>query len=413
MSCMNNTFGEVVNYSRLKDDEKFKKAHEQYIGVFSLFDEPVIMCDADFCVIWANAAAGRDYPALSARGGIKAITEEFGHGKLTAHLKATGEFELINILMFQGISILFRPIRENGEISAVIALPKRAEENSLKKECSDSRDALQKSSVTHRSRTPDVLASGIRNALSGSFDVLDTLISRSDALGISWTTALAQKLAMRNYQALRVISNFTCYVRLQSGQMQLSPVVCNLSAWLETLSASMESQAKQAGVAMIVSPAREECYVNLDMASFEIAFYNILHNALYYTRPGNKVTVTMRMNHQNVLITVQDWGLGIPPDILEDASIYEPHFSYTHGMPAVASGLGLTLAKKIAEAHGGKIEIASELGEGTTVDMLLPTLKPADALAFEQNSISYTPPQDHFSALDIGLAGLEERPQWM
>ena len=410
MSAINGALGEVVGYDRLKNDENFKKAHEQYIEILSLVEKPVFMCDVGFFVIWTNSAAIRKHPNLSCREGIRELTEEFGHKKLLGHLRDSGETELSNILLPEDINILFRPIRTNGEISAVIAILEPVHGFCLK---GSNTDVLSRTAApVHRSRTPDTLASGIRTAISGSFDVLDILISRSDVLGMAWTTLLAQQIAMRNYQALRVVSNFTCYTRLQSRQLQLSPATCNLSAWVEVIAVSLESRAKQAGVSMIVNPTREENYVLLDMPSFETAFYNVLHNALYYTRPANKVTLTMRESRQNVVLLIQDWGLGIPPDMLEDGRVFEPHFSYTHGMPVVASGLGLTLAKKIIEAHGGEIHITSELGEGTTVEISLPTQTPADALTFEQEPISYSPPQDRFSAMDVGLAGLEDKPRW-
>jgi len=100
---------------------------------------------------------------------------------------------------------------------------------------------------------------------------------------------------------------------------------------------------------------------------------NILENAHKYT-PDTADTITLRLTaHEGAaLFEVEDNGIGIAPNDL--AHVFDPFFrverSRTRGAGGV--GLGLTLAKRIVEAHGGTIDVSSALGDGTTVSVLVP-----------------------------------------
>jgi signal transduction histidine kinase len=169
---------------------------------------------------------------------------------------------------------------------------------------------------------------------------------------------------------------------------------------------------------------RDECHVQLDPALFELAFFNILHNALHYTRPGNKVAVIVRKTKKYVHITVQDSGLGIPQYLLDNDALFAPHLTYDHNnpnrtgydIPIVSAGLGLTLARGIIEAHGGKLSIESVHGEGTTVDIFFKEAKSSKTIGFGQSDEAEPAPHEltseRLSALEAGLAGIMDKPEW-
>jgi signal transduction histidine kinase len=99
---------------------------------------------------------------------------------------------------------------------------------------------------------------------------------------------------------------------------------------------------------------------------------NLVTNALRYTPSCGRITLSAHRQGNAVALAVQDTGAGIAPDAL-------PHVfdRFYRGDPARnqqdgESGLGLAIAKSITEAHGGKIEVQSELGRGTTFTVLLP-----------------------------------------
>ena len=96
----------------------------------------------------------------------------------------------------------------------------------------------------------------------------------------------------------------------------------------------------------------------------------LLDNAVKYTPEGGKVTVTVREKNGWAALEVSDTGIGIPEDQLP--LIFERFHRLDPSRTAEGAGLGLSIARQIAEAHGGRIEVESTPGEGSTFTLLLP-----------------------------------------
>lgn len=106
-------------------------------------------------------------------------------------------------------------------------------------------------------------------------------------------------------------------------------------------------------------------------------FDNLFSNALKYTPRGGQIDVQTKNSSNNIEVTVEDNGIGM--DELDLDRIFEPfqHLQSSGLEGEVSTGLGLTVVKKIVEAHGGTIEVRSEKGKGSTFTVSLPKeLKP-------------------------------------
>jgi signal transduction histidine kinase len=100
---------------------------------------------------------------------------------------------------------------------------------------------------------------------------------------------------------------------------------------------------------------------------------NLLDNAHEYSdRAETPVSMEVRTDDGAVVIDVRDEGIGIAPE--DQARLFEPFFRVDRSRTRATGGigLGLLLARRIAEAHGGTLTIASELGKGTTATVRLP-----------------------------------------
>lgn len=101
------------------------------------------------------------------------------------------------------------------------------------------------------------------------------------------------------------------------------------------------------------------------------AVWNLVTNAVQYSRPGGRVEVRVEPRGENVVVEVRDEGVGIPEGDLE--RIFERFYTVKRpGMPS-GTGLGLSIAKHVAVRHGGSIEVESTEGEGSTFRLLLPS----------------------------------------
>lgn len=110
-----------------------------------------------------------------------------------------------------------------------------------------------------------------------------------------------------------------------------------------------------------------------DEPALERLVSTLVDNAIKYTPEGGRVTVTARRAGRFVVLTVSDTGVGIPKD--EIPKVFDRFYRADTARTRDGShshGLGLSIAKRIAELHGGTIAIASEPGRGTTVTVRLP-----------------------------------------
>ena len=109
--------------------------------------------------------------------------------------------------------------------------------------------------------------------------------------------------------------------------------------------------------------------VHGDQERLRQLLWNLLTNAVKYTDAGDEVEVTAAKDNGSLAVSVRDHGPGIPPDAHE--LIFEK-FGRVSGADKPGAGLGLFIARSIAEAHGGTLEVESQTGEGATFVLRLP-----------------------------------------
>jgi PAS domain S-box-containing protein len=157
--------------------------------------------------------------------------------------------------------------------------------------------------------------------------------------------------------------------------LAMGPV--DVNELLRYVVAEQQPLAEEKGHHLAFLPADELPLIQGEEQHLFRAFSNILVNALLYTPPGGIVRVLTEQSDAQVLVTVSDTGVGIPPDKL-------PHIfrRFYRGDEARTgntggSGLGLAIAAKVAERHQGEIHVESTPGEGTTIRVRLP-IQPGD-----------------------------------
>jgi signal transduction histidine kinase len=136
--------------------------------------------------------------------------------------------------------------------------------------------------------------------------------------------------------------------------------------------AAWQPQAASKGLRMSAKLPDNLPPVDIDSHRIRQVLHNLLENAVVHTSQGDSITVTAWPQDNQLKISVADTGEGIPaedlPNIFERFYRVDKSRARTTG----GSGLGLTIVKRLIEAHGGRIEIESELGKGSTFTLTLP-----------------------------------------
>jgi signal transduction histidine kinase len=218
--------------------------------------------------------------------------------------------------------------------------------------------------VAHELRTPlHVIQGNLEGILDGVYAPTTEHIE---------ATLEETKLLARLVDDLRTLS------LAESGQLPLHKELVDVNDLLADVATSFSGQAEAGGIELRVANCelpedQKQLVVPGDAGRLDQVLSNLVANALRYTPPGG--TITLAANHEDgeVEITVADTGAGIAP---EDLPFIFDRFwrgdrARTHTSGA-GSGLGLSIANQLVKAHGGKIEVVSQLGEGTTFTVKLP-----------------------------------------
>jgi two-component system, NtrC family, sensor histidine kinase KinB len=170
----------------------------------------------------------------------------------------------------------------------------------------------------------------------------------------------------------RVIEDLLDISRMESGgaEMQFEPV--NVQELVLQATDKVHTAFSDQKITLNLDVTPEVPRVLIDPTRFQLVFDNILGNALKYTGTAGEVTITARPEDGLVSFIVEDTGSGIAPEYLP--RIFEKFFRVP-GQTHIGSGLGLTIAKEIVEAHGGTITVASQLGKGTKFTFTVKAVK--------------------------------------
>jgi heavy metal sensor kinase len=197
------------------------------------------------------------------------------------------------------------------------------------------------------------------------------------------TLALQKKRSPQEYrQSLETISQeirrmshivdqLLTLARADTGKESLSLKKVSLSELISELSLDVKALCEDKGLQFQLGQI-EDLTVNGDEIKLRQLLLNLIDNAIKYTPSGGSVAVSADSAGKLAVISVSDTGIGIPvedlPHIFERFYRVDKARSPTEG----GSGLGLAIAQHIAEAHGGRIEVESEVGKGSTFRAYLP-----------------------------------------
>jgi two-component system, cell cycle sensor histidine kinase PleC len=182
---------------------------------------------------------------------------------------------------------------------------------------------------------------------------------------------------------LGIINDVLDLAKAESGVIKLNVTDTDPARVIRDSAQMFRVQAQRDGIHLQVGEMRDLPLIRTDERRLRQVMINVVSNAIKYSRPGDRVDVDAYVEDESesVVIAVRDTGIGIAADdiplCLEPFGQVETPFTRSRE----GTGLGLPLSQKFTEVMGGKMELASELGKGTTVTIILPLRAPEFPLA--------------------------------
>jgi signal transduction histidine kinase len=133
----------------------------------------------------------------------------------------------------------------------------------------------------------------------------------------------------------------------------------------------LQPRAEEKGVALALHPCCEELAVWATEEGLDRIFVNLVGNAVKYTPPGGSVSASLGRERDQIWVKVVDSGIGIPKEAMP--KLFEEFYRAPNARDfGVGTGLGLAIVKELVDRYGGRIEVESTVGEGSTFTVILP-----------------------------------------
>lgn len=173
-----------------------------------------------------------------------------------------------------------------------------------------------------------------------------------------------------------LIGDFLNVSRLQTGKFSIDREKCQIDEIIDSEVKNLEAVASTRGLKLKLITTRKRLPIlYIDEQKIRQTVMNFIDNAIYYSKPGKTITVKLQVIDGSVEFRVIDSGIGVPKE--EQAQLFTKFFRATnaHKRRPDGTGVGLFLAKKVIDGHGGSIIFQSEEGKGSTFGFLLPIKK--------------------------------------
>lgn len=170
---------------------------------------------------------------------------------------------------------------------------------------------------------------------------------------------------------LQLISDILEFSKGEAGKLELYEEEMDMARSVQEAARIVGERAKTKQISVVTELAEHLPLLMADKRKIRQILLNLLSNAIKFTPPNGRITIAARLDqHRQMHLIVSDTGIGIPEsDIPKALAVFgQVHRSQSHE----GTGLGLPLCKMFAELHGGKLQLTSEVGHGTTVRVIFP-----------------------------------------
>ena len=215
------------------------------------------------------------------------------------------------------------------------------------------------SNISHELRTPIASLKALAETLQeGAID--DKAVAQD----------FLHKINIEVDRLTQMVNELSELSRIESGEVLLKIEPADLGEVVRQVAERLRAQAERGGLSLKADIPPDLPKAQVDEERVEQVLVNLVHNAIKFTPPSGRVSLSTRVEGDSILVSVADTGVGIPADDLP--RIFERFYKADKARAGGGTGLGLAIAKHIVEAHGGKIWAESIEGKGSTFTFTLP-----------------------------------------
>ncbi len=233
--------------------------------------------------------------------------------------------------------------------------------------------SLRKKSEEDRKRLILDISHDLKNPMSSIQGYAELLLKKENMTGQERNEYL-EVIISNSKRANRLLAELFELSRMDSPEFSLNLAKTDICEYIRQMCGELVPQLEREGFRHEFDIPEESIFVMLDTDRFSRVVQNLANNALRYNPPGTLVTLNLTVQDDKGIIDFSDDGIGIPAHLTDD--IFKPFVraDNSRNSKTGGSGLGLSIAKRIAEAHGGDLKLCSGENKGSIFRITLPII---------------------------------------
>jgi len=317
--------------------------------------------------LYLNPGAPKDFPSPAS------LSTTIGRFLIWGALAAVAIALLITFFLSRRISAPIKALDlaakslGKGDLSQRVHFKDKGELGGLAESFNSMAAKLEQTEQLRRNMVADV-AHELRTPLSnmrGEVAAIRDGIKEPDAATIH---SLDEEIVLLS----RLVDDLQDLSLAEADGLKLAKQPGDIAGLINQTVASLQAQAKLKGISISTDLPDKLPLLNIDHGRIRQVLRNLLQNAVAHTSKGGTITVVAREHSNYIKVIVIDTGEGIPTEDLPN--IFERFYRVDKSRTRSTGGcgVGLTIAKRLVEAHGGKIDVQSDLGKGSRFSFTIP-----------------------------------------
>ena len=216
-----------------------------------------------------------------------------------------------------------------------------------------------------------VISHDLRSPVGTIIGISDMLNANLQEKDYSSVEKCSDFIASTSRQTLDLLTSLFDWNQSQNGRIEFQPVTFCLETLIKETLPVYSSIAIQKSITIVLESGQRTS-VNADKFMVGAILRNLISNAIKFTKPGGEIYISIKKKTDQLMICVQDSGIGMSREMIEKLFLLSERHSTPGTNREMGTGLGLILCKEFVEKHGGKIWAESEEGKGSTFCFTLP-----------------------------------------
>lgn len=267
--------------------------------------------------------------------------------------------------------VFLNPIITDGKITGVSALSAVITKRKMEEEALRESEAQLHELNATKDKFFSIIAHDLKSPFNAVIGFSDMLIEQVQNKNYDGIEEYAEIIRDSSKRAMDLLANLMEWSRSKTGRMEFNPEIIDIVELINEVTALLSHSAKQKSIT-ISKETPDIVTVFADKAMTCTILRNLISNAIKFTQPEGQVVILVHPKISELIVSVQDSGVGITQENIDKLFRIEVNHSTLGTQNERGTGLGLILCKEFIEKHGGTIWVESEVGKGSKFCFTIP-----------------------------------------